>query len=355
MDLSALKAFFPDVVTLALTATAPPSAIKKMKVDLAMSKSCQVVMSSPNRKNLFLSIKKRKSQNFGKKSYEDILRPIAMKLKSMREKFPLTIIYMKLRWCGYAYQLFESIIKDQYVGEKCEPKARLFNEFHSPSKKQMKDEIIEEITTEHSRIRVLFATTALGMGVNAPHIHDIIHITPPSNFESHVQEIGRAGRSGAQSYATLYYNNSDIGANKKNVDQSIKDYCVSSDCLRKTLLAYFGWSSEKQLSCCSNCTPKETKDNTYIDLDDAVCRDLINCDLKALTKELEDLTLLTPDESESFYLPFNYKLEMEVVTSIISNVQNISTEGDLLDLYGIWDENYSSKIFSLIEQYVPKF
>ena len=56
-------------------------------------------------------------------------------------------------------------------------------------------------------MRVIFATTALGMGVDAPNIENIIHITPPANLESYVQEIGRAGRSGNQSYAMIYYNN----------------------------------------------------------------------------------------------------------------------------------------------------
>ena len=74
----------------------------------------------------------------------------------------------------------------------------------------MKQEIIKELSKQNSKIRVVFATSALSMGVNMPHITRIIHIALPASFEEYVQEVGRAGRSGLQSYAYLYYCNSDI-------------------------------------------------------------------------------------------------------------------------------------------------
>ena len=75
---------------------------------------------------------------------------------------------------------------------------------------------------EVSITRVVFATTALGMGVNAPHVRHVIHIGPPSNLETYFQEIGRAGRCGEPAMATLYYNNSDIACNKTNIDDSMR-------------------------------------------------------------------------------------------------------------------------------------
>ena len=63
MELATLKARFPGCVTLALTATAPPTAI-----------------SNPNRPNVFLKKIKRSGSNQGLKSYDEILIPIAEKL-----------------------------------------------------------------------------------------------------------------------------------------------------------------------------------------------------------------------------------------------------------------------------------
>ena len=36
-------------------------------------------------------------------SYSDILLPIANELSVTLEKYPMTVIYMKLQYCGYAF------------------------------------------------------------------------------------------------------------------------------------------------------------------------------------------------------------------------------------------------------------
>ena len=79
------------------------------------------------------------------------------------------------------------------------------------SPKKQNEKRIDQGNKVDSQVRVLFATSALGMGVDAPYVTKVIHISPPSNLESYMQEIGRAGRTGIQSYAALYSNNSDIG------------------------------------------------------------------------------------------------------------------------------------------------
>jgi superfamily II DNA or RNA helicase len=115
---------------------------------------------------------------------------------------------MKLKYYAHAYRLFERVLQDkQFLGETMEPAARLFAQFHAPQTNRMKKELIEEIKKENSGVRVVFATSALGMGVDAPFVTQVIHISPPSNLESYMQEIGRAGRTGLQSYATIFARN----------------------------------------------------------------------------------------------------------------------------------------------------
>ena len=132
--------------------------------------------------------------NFGKDSYSAILEPVAEELAMQRENYPMTIIYLKLKYCGYAYALFERVLgENQFVGNTTEPTGRLFAQFHSPQTDRMKKELISEIKKEDSRVRVLFATAALGMGVDAPYVKNVIHITPPRSIEAYMQEMGRAG------------------------------------------------------------------------------------------------------------------------------------------------------------------
>lgn len=55
----------------------------------------------------------------------------------------------------------------------------------------------------------IVATNAFGMGVHKSNIRQIIHDHMPSTMGSYMQEIGRAGRDGKQSFATLLYSPED--------------------------------------------------------------------------------------------------------------------------------------------------
>ncbi|XP_057290804.1 ATP-dependent DNA helicase RecQ-like [Hydractinia symbiolongicarpus] len=184
LNLGAITSFFLDIPVLALTATSTVKTTSRIKSVLGM-RDC---------------IKK-------------ILLPIGEDLKKQAKAHPQTIIYCKLKYCGYGYKLFESIIGPlQYVGGECKPSKSLFVQFHAPQTKHMKHEIISEISKIDSNIRVIFATSALGMGVNAPNMKQIVHIGPPPTLEEYMQEIGRAGCRGQDAVAVLHYNNSDMSA-----------------------------------------------------------------------------------------------------------------------------------------------
>ena len=78
---------------------------------------------------------------------------IAQELVIQREKYPMTIIYLKLKYCGYAYSLFERILNEnRYVGDSKEPTGRIFALFHSPQTDRMKKELITEIKKADSRV-----------------------------------------------------------------------------------------------------------------------------------------------------------------------------------------------------------
>ena len=47
---------------------------------------------------------------------------------------------------------------------------RLFLQFHSPQTAEMKDQILQELGRSYSKLRVVFATVAMSMGVDIPAI-----------------------------------------------------------------------------------------------------------------------------------------------------------------------------------------
>ena len=161
----------------------------------------------------------------------------------------------RFRLCGLAYNIFAKILDDeQYVGMVEEPSNRLFNQFHKSQTDEMKKDILREIISDHSNLRVLFATSALGMGVDIPYVETVVHIGPPSTMETYMQQIGRAGRSHKQANAVLIWHNADIGANISHMSDEMRRYCRSEDCLRSQLVGHFGFPVVPQTHCCSVCT-----------------------------------------------------------------------------------------------------
>lgn len=61
----------------------------------------------------------------------------------------------------------------------------------------------------HEQLDVICCTNAFGMGIDKPNVRFIIHFHYPSQVESYLQEIGRAGRDGKPSIAILLYCDED--------------------------------------------------------------------------------------------------------------------------------------------------
>lgn len=68
-----------------------------------------------------------------------------------------------------------------------------------------------------SKVRVMVATNAFGMGIDKPDVRVVIHIDCPNSLEAYFQEAGRAGRDGRKSYAVLLYNDADSSKLMKRI------------------------------------------------------------------------------------------------------------------------------------------
>ena len=171
-----------------MTATANLEDQEYIKNSLGL-KRCMTVVGNPDRKNIFYEKIFRHGQEID--SVEGILYPIAQGLLKDKTDYPLTVIYIPLRWCGYAYKLFESLlgIGQYYPDGALEiPENRLFAQFHAAQTKQMKEQILRQLCSDTSTVRVIFATVAMGMGVDIPSIRNVIHIGPPCSVKAYFQE-----------------------------------------------------------------------------------------------------------------------------------------------------------------------
>lgn len=72
-----------------------------------------------------------------------------------------------------------------------------------------------------NQARVMVATNAFGMGIDKPDVRMVVHVQPSENVENYYQESGRSGRDGKESYCYLLYNEQDLYHQKNLVQQQI--------------------------------------------------------------------------------------------------------------------------------------
>ncbi len=66
-----------------------------------------------------------------------------------------------------------------------------------------RDQVMSDFTG--SRIDIVCATGAFGMGIDIPDIRGVVHFLLPESVEQYYQEVGRAGRDGAPAFGLLLY------------------------------------------------------------------------------------------------------------------------------------------------------
>ena len=249
---------FPGVPSLVLTATASPAAQNSI-VDALLLDKPKIITVNPDRPNIFYEIQERKPSTQQVDELEEIVLSMAKDLSLKKEAYPLTIMYTTLENIRISYEVCDELLGEmQYCGEP-EPETRLFQQFHADITDDMKNVVIRDLAKPNPTARLIFATIALGMGLDAPSIERVIHFVPPTSLDKYVQETGRAGRNGQDATALLYFNNTDLRSNRPGISKSIINYCKSNRCLRQTILEYLGFTVDpcRQLcKCCSHCKPQ---------------------------------------------------------------------------------------------------
>ena len=122
------------------------------------------------------------------------------------------------------------------------------------------------------RAEIVVATNAFGMGIDRSDVRAVIHLGPPGSIEAYYQEVGRAGRDGADALGLLLISSRDLplrralierGAEGADPDPAVVEHkwglflelirwAEGGSCRHDAILRYFGDEAET-LHGCGRC------------------------------------------------------------------------------------------------------
>ena len=237
-NLSKLRAIFPDVPLMALTATATPDT-KSQIVSYLHMHNPQILQTTFDRPNLAYSVHEKSTHAL----YANLTPHHA------------TIIYL----C--TTREVDTLCRDL--------NARGVHAVAYHSKLTFEARNAAHTAFTHDEADVMCATLGYGMGVDKPDVRMVIHWGAPKTIEAFYQQSGRAGRDGLESQCVLFTSHSDwprlaamIGTGPESIIatdglQKMRKYVNATTCRRRLLVVHFGeypdWTRCEMCDVCKQC------------------------------------------------------------------------------------------------------